>query len=97
MSNVLDENVVILRFDNSDFEKNTQQSMNTLDKLKNSLNKNAGESLDNLGKSASRFNLDALGRSIDTINSRFSLMGVAGMAVINRLILNVIHSLKKVK
>lgn len=85
MSGVLDENVVILRFDNSDFEKNTKESMSTLDKLKNSLNKNAGESLDNLGKSASRFNLDALGKSVDTINSRFSLMGVAGMAVINRL------------
>lgn len=85
MSGVLDENVVILRFDNSDFEKNTKESMSTLDKLKNSLNKNAGESLDNLGKSASKFNLDALGKSVDTINSRFSLMGVAGMAVINRL------------
>lgn len=85
MSGVLDENVVILRFDNSDFEKNTKESMSTLDKLKNSLNKNAGESLDNLGKSASRFNLDALGKSVDTINSRFSLMGIAGMAVINRL------------
>lgn len=85
MSGVLDENVVILRFDNSDFEKNTKESMSTLDKLKNSLNKNAGESLDNLGKSASKFNLDALGKSVDTINSRFSLMGIAGMAVINRL------------
>ena len=85
-NNVLDENVVILRFDNSDFEKNTKQSMDTLDKLKASMGDNAPkESLKGLGKVAGSFNLDNLSRSIDTINSRFSTMGVVGMAAINKL------------
>lgn len=85
MPNVLDDNVVILRFDNSDFEKNTKQSMDTLDKLKNSVDKTSGESLGGLGKAANSINLSGLGKAIDTINSRFSLMGVAGMAAINKL------------
>ena len=36
MPGVLDENVVILKFDNSDFEKNTKQSMETLEQMKRS-------------------------------------------------------------
>lgn len=85
MANVLDDNVVILRFDNSDFEKNTKQSMDTLDKLKNSVDKTNGESLGGLGKAANSINLSGLGKAIDTINSRFSNMGIVGMAAINKL------------
>lgn len=85
MSNVLDDNVVILRFDNSDFEKNTKQSMDTLDKLKNSVSKTSGESLDGLSKAANSVNLSGLGKAIDTINNRFSNMGIVGMAAINKL------------
>lgn len=85
MSNVLDDNVVILRFDNSDFEKNTKQSMDTLDKLKQSVNNTSGESLDGLSKAANNVNLSGLGKAIDTINNRFSTMGIIGMSAINKL------------
>ena len=83
--NVLDENVVILRFDNSDFEKNTKQSMDTLEKLKKSANDSSGKSLKGIENAANSINLSGLNKSIDTINKRFSLFGISGMAVINRL------------
>lgn len=38
MSTLVDERVVEMRFDNRDFEKNTRQSMSTIQKLKSSLN-----------------------------------------------------------
>ena len=95
MSNVLDDNVVILRFDNSDFEKNTKQSMDTLDKLKNSVSKTSGESLDGLSKAANKVNLSGIGKAVDTINKRFSLFGIAGMATINRLTNTAITSASK--
>ena len=38
MSTLVDERVVEMRFDNRDFEKNTKQSMSTIQKLKSSLN-----------------------------------------------------------
>ena len=34
MSNVVDERVVEMRFDNQQFEKNAKESMSTIDKLK---------------------------------------------------------------
>lgn len=86
MANVLDENVVILKFDNSDFQKNTQDSISSLDKLKASLDKSgSGEGLKGLGKAAKSFNLDNMSNAVDKVNKRFSLFGVAGMATINRL------------
>ena len=40
MSNVVDQRVVEMRFDNKQFEANVAQSLTTLDKLKKSLNFN---------------------------------------------------------
>lgn len=94
--NVLDENVVILRFDNSDFEKNTKQSMESLDKLKNSLNEDAGSSLKGLSNAANSVNLSGLGKSIDTINSRFSTLGVVGAAAINKITSSMMTSVSNV-
>ena len=37
MSATIDQKVVEMRFDNKDFEKNTHQTMSTLEKLKQSL------------------------------------------------------------
>ena len=88
MANVLDENVVILRFDNSNFKKNTEESIDSLNKLKASINDSTGSSgkqIDALGKAANTINLSSLSKSIDTVNKRFSLLGVAGMAAINKL------------
>lgn len=95
--NVLDENVVILRFDNSDFEKNTKQSMDTLDKLKSSMNDaSSGESLKGLGRAANSIDLSGLSKSIETINHRFSTLGIAGMAVINKLTTSAMSSAKRI-
>ena len=86
MANVLDENVVVLRFDNSDFQKNTEDSISSLDKLTNKLkNSDSGEGLKGLGKAAKSFNLDNMSNAVDKVNKRFSLFGIAGMATINRL------------
>lgn len=38
MSNVIDQKVVEMRFDNKQFENNVQTSLSTLDRLKKSLN-----------------------------------------------------------
>ena len=40
MSNVIDQKVVEMRFDNKQFENNVQTSLSTLDRLKKSLRKN---------------------------------------------------------
>lgn len=86
MGKTIDEKVVELRFNNSDFEKNVQQSMNTLDKLKASLNlEKSSKSLSKLGDAASSSNLSGLSKAIDTINSRFSTIGIIGQAALTRV------------
>ena len=49
MSKTVDERVVAMRFDNTQFERNVQTSMSTLDKLKQKLNlSGAAKGLDDI-------------------------------------------------
>ena len=97
MPNVLDENVVILKFDNSNFKKNTADSIKSLEDLKSSLkNADSGETLSKLGDAANRVDLSGLGRSIDTVNKRFSLMGLVGMSAINKLTTSAMSSAARI-
>lgn len=86
MSNVVDERVVILRFDNQQFEKATRESMSTLERLKKSTNfKESEKALSNLGNSVKSFNVGGMVKGVETLGKRFSTLGVAGMSVINNL------------
>lgn len=79
MSNTIDTNVVQLKFDNKQFEESCKESMSTLEKLKQKINdSSSGNALDGLGKG---FNTDGITRSLDKINSHFSLLGIAALKV----------------
>ena len=60
MSTTTDNKVVEMRFDNQQFEKNANQSISTLDKLKQALkfDRSSTKSLDDLQRSTKNFNLD---------------------------------------
>lgn len=86
MSNSIDERVVVLRFDNAQFESATKTSMNTLDRLKASLKLDkSAKSLENLGKSTRTFSLGGMITAIETVGQRFSNLGIVGMTVISQL------------
>ena len=54
MATTIDQKVVEMRFDNRDFEKNTRQTMSTLEKLKEKLHfKGASDGLEEISKAAS--------------------------------------------
>ena len=73
MSNVVDERIVEMRFDNAQFEKNVQTSMSTLEKLKKSLKfSNSSKELENIGKAANNVRFDGMINGINTVNTRFS-------------------------
>lgn len=58
MSEVIDEKVVEMRFDNRDFEENAAKSMSTIGKLKQSLNMDgATKGLENVDKAAKNIDL----------------------------------------
>lgn len=80
------ENVVVLKFDNADFEKKARESDKTLRKFDDSLQKiGKGKHFKNLTESANNLNLNKLSQSIDTVNKRFSLMGIVGATAIAKI------------
>lgn len=88
MSKTIDQRVVEMRFDNGQFEKGVSESINSLDKLKASLN------FDNLVPRSSidsiSSNISKLGNSVDSIADRFSVMGIAATAAIAKVSTSVI-------
>ena len=97
MPGVLDENVVILKFDNSDFEKNTKQSMETLEQMKQSFkDSSSGEELTKLGKAAKNVDLSGLEAGVERLNRRFSLFGTIGTQAINNLTNYAMGSAKRI-
>lgn len=92
MSTKVDSRVVEMRFDNSHFEKNTKQTMSTLDKLKQKLNfSGASKGLDELNSSANKVNMKGMSGALDTVHSKFSaleIMGVTALANITNSAVN---------
>lgn len=87
MSQVIDNRIVELTFDNSDFEKNTQVSMNTLKDLNKSINEaGSGKGFAGLADSIKGFSLDGVAKSIDTISSKFGALEIAGITALANIV-----------
>lgn len=86
MSKQVDERVVSLEFDNQNFESNVATSLNTLDKLKQKLNlPGATQGLENVSKAASNVDLTSISNSVQALENRFSVMGIAGATAISNI------------
>ncbi len=76
MSKQIDERVVSMQFDNSNFEKNAQTSLSTLDKLKQALNfDGVGKGLSDLGNVTEAVSgISGFGNAVDTVKDKFSIL-----------------------
>lgn len=75
MSTTIDNKVVEMSFNNSDFEKNAQKSIDTTEKLKKSLDfSGAGKGLDELGNAAKNVNIGVIGTACEAVGQQFSAM-----------------------
>ena len=86
MSTSVDNRVVEMRFDNSNFEKNvstTLKSLLGLDKSINNIGKNKG--LSELSQSANSVSLKNLESSVESVEKRFSSLGIVGMTVLQNI------------
>lgn len=83
MSKVIDQKVVEMQFDNRHFERNVATSMSTLEKLKQSLKlPDASKSLDGINKAAKNVNLSGIGNAVDTVQTKFSALQIAGVTAL---------------
>lgn len=87
MSSNREDNIIIkLKFDNGDFEKNVEQSMSTLDRLKEQLKfGGVSEGIEAVTASIDKFSLSKLGESIGTVTTKFDTLGVIGKRVLENL------------
>lgn len=86
MSKTVDERVVEMRFDNSQFEKNVSTTMSTLDKFKQKLNlSGASKGLDEINASARKVDMSVLGNGIETVKAKFSALQVMGVTALANL------------
>ena len=98
MSSSVDERIVKLGFDNGKFEKGVSQSMSTLDKLEEKLKfKHADEGTKNLQRAFDGFDFSVMSRGIESLERRFSTMGIAGMNVVNKITDSIIGAAKKIE
>ena len=89
MSNVIEDRIVEMKFDNADFEKNVSTSMNTLDRLKQALDfsKSADsfKGVQNAANDINNISFNGISESLAAIQERFSTMGIIGMTIIQNL------------
>lgn len=85
MSQEIDKRVVEMQFDNKQFEKNVQTSLNTIDKLKMALNFDGAKGLDSITQAAKKMDLSNITNQTERVQVSFSALQVAGMTMVSEL------------
>lgn len=86
MSNIVDERIVEMQFNNADFEKNVATSMGTLERLDKTLNRTeSGKYFTNISNAASNIDLSGLTRTVELLQYRFSTLGIISSTVLSNL------------
>ena len=97
MSTTIDDRVVEMRFDNSDFEQNVGQTLSTLDKLKLALNlPGATKGLDDISAAAAKVDMAPMSRAIDTVQAKFSALDVVAFTALQNITNSVMNTGKKI-
>ena len=83
MSTLVDERIVEMKFDNSNFEKNTKETMNTIQSLKASMN---FDSMSNsINKAVNSIDMNPVTYGLEKVSSSFSAWEIAAISVINNI------------
>lgn len=86
MSREVDERVVELQFRNSDFEKNTKQSIRSIDRLMEKLQfKGAEKGFANLQKASDDVDLSGIDGQIEKLKVSFNALDVVAVAALTRI------------
>lgn len=89
----IDERIVQMRFDNQQFESGVKTSLNTLDRLKKSLNlEEAAKNVANLQKVGNNFSLSGMAAGVETIANKFSTLGIIGVTALQNITTAAMHA-----
>jgi hypothetical protein len=83
MSSSIEEKVVAMRLNNSDFEANAKKTLGTLGDLAKSLKlENAAKGLSAIASAAKNTNLDSVAAGVDGLAGKFSALSVIGVSAL---------------
>lgn len=86
MSQEIDQRVVEMRFDNAQFEKNSRDTMRTLDKLKEKLGfKGAAKGLEQVQAASENVDFSGMEKGLDTVQAKFSALDVIAFTALQRI------------
>lgn len=95
MSNI-EERVVKMQFDNSQFERRVRTTINSLHDLKKASNlKGAAAGMEELQRVANAFSLAKISKGVESLQKRFSTFGIVGMRVIQNVTDSLMNLTKK--
>ena len=82
----IDNRIVKMTFDNSQFEKNANTSLSTIEKLKTSLNfSGATKGLENIGASVKQVDMSPIESGVQKIADKFDAMGVVAFTALQNI------------
>lgn len=83
MTKHIDEQVVSMQFDNRNFEKNVNTTIESTERLKKSLDfKGVDKGFKNIDSAAAKVDMSTLGRSVETVRAKFSAMEVVAVTAL---------------
>lgn len=86
MSQEVDERVVEMRFDNAQFEKNVHETMQSLEKLHDSLQLDGAEKgFEKISDASAKVDFDEMQGALDNLSGKFSAVEVMGVAALSHI------------
>lgn len=89
MSTTVDEKVVSLKFDNSDFEQKADKSIKSIENLNKAIDfsnhHKGGKGLEALSQTIKSSDLSGMEKSVNTISKRFTNLGIVGVTALQNI------------
>ena len=96
MSRTVDERVVSMQFDNKEFESNVQTSLNTMEKLKQSLKfTGATQGLENIDDASKKVNMLHLSGAVEQIGVKFNALQVMAVTALSNITNSAVNAGKR--
>lgn len=93
MSREVDQRVVEMRFDNAQFEKNTRESIKTLDRLQEKLQfKDVDKGFENIEKAQRNVSFDEMEGALDTLKVKFNALDVMAVAALTNITNKIVNT-----
>jgi tape measure domain-containing protein len=97
MGKSIDEKIVSMQFDNSQFERSTKETMSTLDKLKEKLNfSGASKGLEEISNASKRVDMGGLSKAVEDVRLKFSALQVMGVTALANITNSAVNAGKRI-